>query len=46
MFAIGLTYLCLLLPPRKGSTLEGGEVRRIITDYAKRNNLVDADNRK
>uniref|UniRef100_A0A8I6AFL6 Eukaryotic translation initiation factor 2D n=1 Tax=Rattus norvegicus TaxID=10116 RepID=A0A8I6AFL6_RAT len=31
--------------PRKGSTLEGSEVRRIITDYAKRNNLVDADNR-
>ncbi|XP_075843967.1 eukaryotic translation initiation factor 2D isoform X2 [Microtus pennsylvanicus] len=31
--------------PRKGSTLEGSEVRRIIVDYAKRNNLVDADNK-
>ncbi|XP_051059921.1 eukaryotic translation initiation factor 2D isoform X2 [Phodopus roborovskii] len=31
--------------PRKGSTLEGSEVRRIIIDYAKKNNLVDADNR-
>nr|XP_006995388.1 eukaryotic translation initiation factor 2D isoform X4 [Peromyscus maniculatus bairdii] len=31
--------------PRKGSTLEGGEVRRIVIDYAKRNSLVDADNR-
>uniref|UniRef100_A0A8C6HZJ0 Eukaryotic translation initiation factor 2D n=1 Tax=Mus spicilegus TaxID=10103 RepID=A0A8C6HZJ0_MUSSI len=31
--------------PRKGSTLEGSEVRKIITDYAKRNRLVDADNR-
>ncbi|XP_012975855.1 eukaryotic translation initiation factor 2D isoform X3 [Mesocricetus auratus] len=31
--------------PRRGSTLEGSEVRRIIIDYAKKNNLVDADNR-
>ncbi|CAO2623262.1 Eukaryotic translation initiation factor 2D [Lemmus lemmus] len=30
---------------KKGSTLEGIEVRRIIIDYAKRNNLVDADNK-
>ncbi|CAO2636790.1 Eukaryotic translation initiation factor 2D [Lemmus lemmus] len=30
---------------KKGSTLEGSEVRRIIIDYAKRNNLVDADNK-
>ncbi|XP_028732331.1 eukaryotic translation initiation factor 2D isoform X2 [Peromyscus leucopus] len=30
---------------KKGSTLEGGEVRRIVIDYAKRNSLVDADNR-
>ncbi|XP_075843965.1 eukaryotic translation initiation factor 2D isoform X1 [Microtus pennsylvanicus] len=30
---------------KKGSTLEGSEVRRIIVDYAKRNNLVDADNK-
>ncbi|XP_036057836.1 eukaryotic translation initiation factor 2D isoform X5 [Onychomys torridus] len=31
--------------PRKGSTLEGSEVRRIVIDYAKKNSLVDADNR-
>ncbi|XP_031237555.1 eukaryotic translation initiation factor 2D isoform X2 [Mastomys coucha] len=31
--------------PRKGSALEGSEVRRIVTEYAKRNSLVDADNR-
>ncbi|XP_038205684.1 eukaryotic translation initiation factor 2D isoform X1 [Arvicola amphibius] len=30
---------------KKGSTLEGSEVRRIIIDYVKRNNLVDADNK-
>lgn len=30
---------------KKGNTLEGSEVRRIIIDYAKRNNLVDADNK-
>ncbi|XP_040594084.1 eukaryotic translation initiation factor 2D isoform X2 [Mesocricetus auratus] len=30
---------------KRGSTLEGSEVRRIIIDYAKKNNLVDADNR-
>uniref|UniRef100_A0A8C6RFS9 Eukaryotic translation initiation factor 2D n=1 Tax=Nannospalax galili TaxID=1026970 RepID=A0A8C6RFS9_NANGA len=31
--------------PRKGSTLEGSEVRVIIIDYVKRNNLVDANNK-
>ncbi|XP_058396168.1 eukaryotic translation initiation factor 2D isoform X2 [Diceros bicornis minor] len=31
--------------PRKGSVLEGGEVRRIIINYAKKNDLVDADNK-
>nr|XP_045003335.1 eukaryotic translation initiation factor 2D isoform X2 [Jaculus jaculus] len=30
---------------KKGSTLEGSEVRKIIIDYAKRNNLVDAINK-
>ncbi|XP_027273495.1 eukaryotic translation initiation factor 2D isoform X2 [Cricetulus griseus] len=30
---------------KKGNALEGSEVRRIIIDYAKKNNLVDADNR-
>lgn len=40
-----MTQLFLESGHKKGSTLEGGEVRRIITDYAKRNNLVDADNR-
>ncbi|KAM5202348.1 eukaryotic translation initiation factor 2D isoform 3-T3 [Hipposideros larvatus] len=32
--------------PRKGSVLEGGEVRTIIINYAKKNDLVDADNKK
>ncbi|XP_044937067.1 eukaryotic translation initiation factor 2D isoform X4 [Mustela putorius furo] len=31
--------------PRKGSVLEGGEVRTIIINYAKKNDLVDADNK-
>ncbi|XP_049490486.1 eukaryotic translation initiation factor 2D isoform X3 [Panthera uncia] len=31
--------------PRKGSILEGGEVRMIIINYVKRNDLVDADNK-
>ncbi|XP_045392549.1 eukaryotic translation initiation factor 2D isoform X3 [Lemur catta] len=31
--------------PRKGSLLEGSEVRTIIIDYAKKNDLVDADNK-
>ncbi|XP_073904578.1 eukaryotic translation initiation factor 2D isoform X5 [Castor canadensis] len=31
--------------PRKGSTLEGREVRTIIIDYAKKNDLVDANNK-
>ncbi|XP_048081416.1 eukaryotic translation initiation factor 2D isoform X2 [Ursus arctos] len=31
--------------PRKGSALEGGEVRTIIVSYAKKNDLVDADNK-
>ncbi|XP_054546074.1 eukaryotic translation initiation factor 2D isoform X3 [Talpa occidentalis] len=31
--------------PRKGSTLEGSEVRTIVIDYAKKNDLVDADNK-
>ncbi|XP_026930720.2 eukaryotic translation initiation factor 2D isoform X5 [Acinonyx jubatus] len=31
--------------PRKGSILEGGEVRTIIINYVKRNDLVDADNK-
>ncbi|XP_039737666.1 eukaryotic translation initiation factor 2D isoform X2 [Pteropus medius] len=30
---------------RKGSVLEGGEVRTIIINYAKKNDLVDADNK-
>ncbi|XP_020858600.1 eukaryotic translation initiation factor 2D isoform X2 [Phascolarctos cinereus] len=30
---------------KKGSTLSGSEVRAIIIDYAKKNNLVDADNK-
>ncbi|XP_044533051.1 eukaryotic translation initiation factor 2D isoform X2 [Gracilinanus agilis] len=30
---------------KKGSTLSGSEVRTIIIDYAKENNLVDADNK-
>ncbi|XP_008821510.1 eukaryotic translation initiation factor 2D isoform X2 [Nannospalax galili] len=30
---------------KKGSTLEGSEVRVIIIDYVKRNNLVDANNK-
>ncbi|KAF5916560.1 hypothetical protein HPG69_005355 [Diceros bicornis minor] len=30
---------------KKGSVLEGGEVRRIIINYAKKNDLVDADNK-
>lgn len=30
---------------RKGSTLESKEVQRIIIEYARRNNLVDADTR-
>lgn len=30
---------------KKGSTLEGSEVRAIIIDYAKRNDLVDAENK-
>ncbi|XP_051003299.1 eukaryotic translation initiation factor 2D [Acomys russatus] len=40
-----MTQLFLGSGHKKGSTLEGSEVRRIVTDYAKRNNLVDADNR-
>ncbi|XP_033054557.1 eukaryotic translation initiation factor 2D isoform X4 [Trachypithecus francoisi] len=31
--------------PRKGSFLEGSEVRTIIINYAKKNDLVDADNK-
>ncbi|XP_017504428.3 eukaryotic translation initiation factor 2D isoform X5 [Manis javanica] len=31
--------------PRKGSVLEGGEVRKIIIDYVKNNDLVDANNK-
>ncbi|XP_036765688.2 eukaryotic translation initiation factor 2D isoform X5 [Manis pentadactyla] len=31
--------------PRKGSVLEGGEVRKIIIDYVKKNDLVDANNK-
>jgi len=31
--------------PRKGSVLEGAEVRTIIINYAKKNDLVDADNK-
>ncbi|KAF6074409.1 eukaryotic translation initiation factor 2D [Phyllostomus discolor] len=31
--------------PRKGSVLEGGEVRMIVINYAKKNDLVDADNK-
>nr|KAF6396611.1 eukaryotic translation initiation factor 2D [Rousettus aegyptiacus] len=31
--------------PRKGSVLEGGEVRTIIINYAKKNDLVDAHNK-
>ncbi|XP_045838416.1 eukaryotic translation initiation factor 2D isoform X2 [Meles meles] len=30
---------------KKGSVLEGGEVRTIIVNYAKKNDLVDADNK-
>ncbi|XP_004685627.1 PREDICTED: eukaryotic translation initiation factor 2D isoform X1 [Condylura cristata] len=30
---------------KKGSTLEGSEVRSIVIDYAKKNDLVDADNK-
>ncbi|XP_075385676.1 eukaryotic translation initiation factor 2D isoform X1 [Tenrec ecaudatus] len=30
---------------RKGSFLEGSEVRKVIINYAKRNDLVDADNK-
>ncbi|XP_059269275.1 eukaryotic translation initiation factor 2D isoform X1 [Mustela nigripes] len=30
---------------KKGSVLEGGEVRTIIINYAKKNDLVDADNK-
>ncbi|XP_021495779.1 eukaryotic translation initiation factor 2D isoform X3 [Meriones unguiculatus] len=40
-----MTQLFLESGHKKGSTLEGSEVRKIITDYAKRNNLVDTDNR-
>ncbi|EDL39719.1 ligatin, isoform CRA_e, partial [Mus musculus] len=40
-----MTQLFLESGHKKGSTLEGSEVRKIITDYAKRNRLVDADNR-
>ncbi|XP_021055083.1 eukaryotic translation initiation factor 2D isoform X2 [Mus pahari] len=40
-----MTQLFLESGHKKGSTLEGSEVRRIITDYAKRNSLVDTDNR-
>ncbi|XP_067585278.1 eukaryotic translation initiation factor 2D isoform X5 [Pseudorca crassidens] len=32
--------------PRKGSILEGSEVRTIVINYAKKNDLVDADNKK
>lgn len=32
--------------PRKGSILEGGEVRTIVISYAKTHDLVDADNKK
>ncbi|XP_016856020.1 eukaryotic translation initiation factor 2D isoform X4 [Homo sapiens] len=31
--------------PRKGSFLEGSEVRTIVINYAKKNDLVDADNK-
>ncbi|KAM9005394.1 eukaryotic translation initiation factor 2D isoform 2-T2 [Sarcophilus harrisii] len=31
---------------KKGNTLSGNEVREIIIDYAKKNNLVDANNKK
>ncbi|XP_057388639.1 eukaryotic translation initiation factor 2D isoform X4 [Balaenoptera acutorostrata] len=31
--------------PRKGSILEGSEVRTIVINYAKKNDLVDADNK-
>nr|XP_031545753.1 eukaryotic translation initiation factor 2D isoform X3 [Vicugna pacos] len=31
--------------PRKGSVLEGSEVRTIVINYAKKNDLVDADNK-
>ncbi|KAM7054618.1 eukaryotic translation initiation factor 2D isoform 5-T5 [Molossus nigricans] len=31
--------------PRKGSVLDGSEVRTIIINYAKKNDLVDADNK-
>lgn len=40
-----MTQLFLGSGHKKGSTLEGSEVRRIVTNYAKRNNLVDAVNR-
>lgn len=32
--------------PRKGSVLDGNEVRGIVINYAKKNDLVDADNKK
>ncbi|XP_075853017.1 eukaryotic translation initiation factor 2D isoform X2 [Microcebus murinus] len=31
--------------PRKGSVLEGSEIRTIVINYAKKNDLVDADNK-
>ncbi|XP_055437759.1 eukaryotic translation initiation factor 2D isoform X3 [Bubalus kerabau] len=31
--------------PRKGSVLEGSEVRTVVINYAKKNDLVDADNK-
>nr|XP_031294549.1 eukaryotic translation initiation factor 2D isoform X3 [Camelus dromedarius] len=31
--------------PRKGSVLQGSEVRTIVINYAKKNDLVDADNK-
>lgn len=40
-----MTQLFLESGHKNNSTLEGSEVQRIITDYAKRNNLVDAGNR-
>lgn len=45
MFSWGCVRLCVC-SPRKGAALQAAEVRTIITDYVKKNELVDDNNKK
>lgn len=41
-----VVWVCAYVLPRKGAALQAADVRTIITDYVKKNELVDDNNKK